>query len=635
MKKIYRILFLLVALIGYSSCNYLDIVPDETTTDEDTYADKDAVRDYLYSCYAYLPQCNISSGSLDQMTGDEVITAFEHETFAGFPKGNYSAATPVISYWDTFFQGIRQCYMLLERIDKVADLRNDLKVDYKAQTKFLIAYYHYLMARCYGPTLLIKETPSITTPVEEYLGRTPYDECVEWICNLFDEAANDLPAVRSTASEFGLATSIAAKSLKAKMRLYAASPLFNGNSKFYSNFVDKDGVQLMPLTYDANKWVLARDACKEAIELAVLNGHDLYKKKDYRLDESEANPYPEEGAVRCLRTGMVDWESRNVEVLFAETRNEGSYGVQNKSLPFVKDGWAWNGVCPTWAMLNRFYTKNGLPWDEDPEFASKVKTEVVSVDAAHATQAAQGQKTILFNLDREPRYYAWIAFQGGYFEVLNNATNPAYSDGYVDGGRLVCSFLLGGNCSIGTANVQRDGNYSPGGYLNKKGVDPNTTVGTSSTTLNQYPWPVIRLADLYLAYAEACIEIGTSDDLTNAKTYINYIRERAGIPTLETSWNGIATLNQSKLREIVRQERMIELYLENQNFWDMRRWLLAEEYFGVKAKGMNIKASTIDDFAKLTEISFERKFKSPTQYLLPIPYTDINRDPQLVNNPGY
>ena len=168
MKKIYRILFLLVALIGYSSCNYLDIVPDETTTDEDTYADKDAVRDYLYSCYAYLPQCNISSGSLDQMTGDEVITAFEHETFAGFPKGNYSAATPVISYWDTFFQGIRQCYMLLERIDKVADLRNDLKVDYKAQTKFLIAYYHYLMARCYGPTLLIKETPSITNPVEEY-----------------------------------------------------------------------------------------------------------------------------------------------------------------------------------------------------------------------------------------------------------------------------------------------------------------------------------------------------------------------------------------------------------------------------------------------------------------------------------
>lgn len=97
----------------------------------------------------------------------------------------------------------------------------------------------------------------------------------------------------------------------------------------------------------------------------------------------------------------------------------------------------------------------------------------------------------------------------------------------------------------------------------------------------------------------------------------------------------MATLNQIKLREIVRQERMVELYLENQNFWDMRRWLLAEQYFGTKAKGMNINAGTIEEFSKLTEISFERKFNSPTQYLLPIPSTDMNRDPQLVNNPGY
>lgn len=635
MKKIYRILLLLLAVVGYSSCDYLDIVPDETTTEEDTYADKDAVRDYLYSCYGYLPQCNISQSSLDQMTGDEVITAFEHETFAAFPKGNYSAANPVISYWNTFFQGIRQCYMLQDKIDQVADLRDDLKVDYKAQLKFLIAYYHYLMIRCYGPVLLMKEAPSVLTPVEEYLGRTPYDECVEWVCNLFDEAAKDLVPVRATSQEYGLATSVAAKALKAKLRLYAASPLFNGNSKFYSNFVDKNGVHLMPLTYDAKKWEVARDALKEAIDLAERNGHALYAKQDYKLDEDEANPYPAEGPVRCLRTGMVDWVSRHVEVLFAETRSEGSYGVQNKSLPYVKDGWAWNGVCPTWAMLSRFYTKNGLPWDEDPEFKDKLKTEVVSVDAAHADQAAPGQHTIAFNLDREPRFYAWVAFQGGYFEVLNNTTNPAYSDGYVDNSRMVCNFLLGGNCSIGTESTKRTGNYSPGGYLNKKGVDPNTTVGTNSTTLNQYPWPVIRLADLYLAYAEACIEVGTSADLETAKEYINKVRTRAGIPTVETSWSGVATLNQAKLRDIVRQERMIELYLENQNFWDIRRWLLAEKYFGAKAQGMNIHASTIQDFAKLTQIEFERKFTAPTQYLLPIPSDDINKDPQLVNNPGY
>ena len=156
-------------------------------------------------------------------------------------------------------------------------------------------------------------------------------------------------------------------------------------------------------------------------------------------------------------------------------------------------------------------------------------------------------------------------------------------------------------------------------------MDPNTTVGTSSTTLNQYPWPVIRLADLYLAYAEACIEIGTSDDLTNAKTYINYIRERAGIPTLETSWNGIATLNQSKLREIVRQERMIELYLENQNFWDMRRWELAHiEYNNYRTHGFKIIGAT-NTYEYVDCDGQDRKFIKKL-YVLPVPSEELKNN---------
>lgn len=94
-------------------------------------------------------------------------------------------------------------------------------------------------------------------------------------------------------------------------------------------------------------------------------------------------------------------------------------------------------------------------------------------------------------------------------------------------------------------------------------------------------------------------------------------------------------IDQTKLRQIVRQERMNELYLENQNFWDMRRWLLAGQYFNVKAKGLNIAATTIEDYAIVKTIDFERKFEAPTQYLLPIPSADINRNEKLVNNPGY
>ena len=89
------------------------------------------------------------------------------------------------------------------------------------------------------------------------------------------------------------------------------------------------------------------------------------------------------------------------------------------------------------------------------------------------------------------------------------------------------------------------------------------------------------------------------------------------------------------MREIIRMERLNELACEGKRFWDLRRWKQAAEYFGVKAKGMNIAGKTIDEFAQETEVSFERKFESPTQYLMPVPLTDVNRNMNLVQNPGY
>ena len=89
------------------------------------------------------------------------------------------------------------------------------------------------------------------------------------------------------------------------------------------------------------------------------------------------------------------------------------------------------------------------------------------------------------------------------------------------------------------------------------------------------------------------------------------------------------------MRDIIRNERMNEFYLENQNFWDMRRWLLAEKYFNVKAKGLNIDAENINDFSEVQEVVFERKFQSPMNYLMPIPSADINRNDHVVQTPGY
>ncbi len=633
MKFRYKIATLVAAFsFACSSCaSYLDIVPEETAKEKDTYADKNKGLDYLYSCYGYLPNPQDGPNSLDLMTGDEVVTAFEHETFAAFPKGKYSASKPVISYWNKFFKGIRQCYMFLDVVDNLpsVDTTEKMKKDYKAQAKFLIAYYHYQLSICYGPIILIKSTPDINMKATDYPGRSTYDESVKFICDMFDEAAKDLPARRERDSEFGLATSVAAKAFKAKLLLYAASPLFNGNAKFYSDFTDKDGVQLMPTQYDPAKWVKAKTAMKEAIDAAEAAGFALYTKQDYDINN---NKFPE-GVTRCMRTMILDWQERNPEVIFADPRDGGSYGLQNKSYPYtaVTGAFAWNGVAPTWAMLNRFYTKNGLPWDEDPNFKGEDKLEVVTVGAIQEDQATVGEKTLRFNLDREPRFYAWVSFQGGRYEV-KQGEDGVYPNLHKEDKQyyVTTSFLK--DADQGRKN--RSNNFSPTGYLNKKGCDPTIEVKKSGSQHTNYPWPIIRLADLYLGYAEACVE---SNDLDNAKVYLNKVRERAGIPTAEKSWEEIAkvTLDQAKLREVVRGERMVEFYLENQNFWDMRRWLLAEKYFGVKAKGLNTQATTINDFAQIQDVPFERTFSSPRNYLLPIPLEDMEKNAKLVNNPGY
>ena len=205
-------------------------------------------------------------------------------------------------------------------------------------------------------------------------------------------------------------------------------------------------------------------------------------------------------------------------------------------------------------------------------------------------------------------------------------------------GQLVCNFILGGNCSRGVdANSKRTSNYSPTGFLNKKFINPDLIKSKTGADYNSTPWPLIRLADLYLGYAECLVETG---DLETACTYLDKVRSRAGLPPVKEAWAKFGKepskpTTQEGLRDIVRNERMNEFYLENQNFWDMRRWLLAEQYFNVKAQGLNIDAKNIQEFSQVQDVIFERKFQAPMNYLLPIPTADINRNDQVVQTPGY
>lgn len=643
--KTYKILLLLlITLFSFNSCDYLDVVPDEREKEEDAFKDVVSLQRYLYSCYAYIPNIINGAASLDLMTGDEVITGFEHETFANFPKGNFTAANPIISYWNTLFAGIRQCYMLQQNIDKVPDISAETKADYIAQTNFLIGYYHLLLIRCYGPTIIVDELPDAKTAPSDYKARSSLKDCVSFVADKLYECSKVLPAKREIENEVGLATSVAALSLRAYLYMYYASPMWNGGKvckQLAEKLINNDGTPLVDATEDRQRWVIARDAYKEAIDAALAAGHDLYKVENPQMN----NPYPENQTLRVLKANLCTIVKFNKEEIWTMAFDEGLYGLQKKSMPLVASH-CFNGVCPTMNMLDRFYTKDGLPYSVDPDTKNLNKFGVVSLnnqnskmsfaDGTEAIIAESGKQTSQMNLGREPRYYAWIAFESGFYELTNATLNGGYSTEpsikKYQNKKLVTSFLKDGNCG----RQNRDRGYSPGGFLNKKGVHPDNTIAKSGVNpFKKYPWPVIRLAELYLGYAECCAEVGTASDLTNAKTYLNKVRERAGIPDVDTSWSKVGGIQSAQqLRDIVRQERQIELYLENQNFWDMRRWELADQYFGVKHKGLNINSNDMTTFSVETEIPFLRSFQD-YNWLLPIPATDRNNNHNLIQNPGY
>ncbi|GHE23115.1 RagB/SusD family nutrient uptake outer membrane protein [Sphingobacterium griseoflavum] len=596
---------MLIAAI--SACtNFLDIVPDERPIEADAFRDPNAARGMLYSCYAHIPNSRVGASSLDLRTADEITTSFEHAVFARFPRGNYSASDPVISYWNDLYRGIRQCYILLRNIDNVPGISAEDAATYKAEADFLIGFFHFLLIRMYGPIVIADREFDINMPTSNYPVRSPYDVCVDFVVAKMDEAAERLPTVQA-ADSYGRATSVIALAIKARMLLYAASPLFNGGGaargSLYEGFKDLDGTELIATTFVANKWNRAAQAALEAIEAAEAAGFRLYQNSGY------PTALPSDPIEKDLRLVYID-KVNSREVIWGETRREGVYDHQNNTTPFLTgaQGAAFNGLSPTLMMVESFYTKSGLPIDKDPAFNYADRYKMV---------AGPNGNTLSLNLEREPRFNAWIAYHNSYYEVTRGTAN-----------QVLVRFRRNDNCGI----QGRSNNYSPTGYLNKKGVAPELNQSRLQVSVH-YPWPVIRLAELYLNYAEALIESG--QNLSTAKSYIDRVRVRAGIPTIDQSWAPIGGANtQVLLRAIVRQERTIELYLENHRFWDVRRWMIAEDFLNKQAEGMNIQGVNDQEFFKVTTVPFPRDF-TQRNYLMPIPQAEINRNERLVQNPGY
>lgn len=632
-----------------SSCNYLDVVPDERVKIEDAYSTPSRTEGYLYSCYGLMPctRRNVSwTDILDRMTGGEITTYYKYDELGGvFTQGLYNPGNPSMSLniWNTCLRGLRQCYEFLEILD-IAKVYNEEDREYfRGEANFLIAYYHFKMLQTYGPTFIIDHKMDVNTPASEIPVRSPYDEVVDFIVKLLDEEAVPRLKEQQPSQYLGRATRSVALALKSRVLLYAASPLFNGNSEFYADFKDAEGNSLISQTYDVSKWQKAADAALEAITEAE-KYHRLYQYADAgepstsKPGFSSGNPSTE--AQRALRYCFMDTENL-CEVIWGDARLDDIYDLQGRSeirQTVNQPIHCTNSCAPTLQMVELFYTENGLPIDKDKLFPYEDRYQLQNLpanfDHNNYTDRPNDQ-TIKLHLNREPRFYAWIGFPNGNYEITryNNVTCKTPQQAFVPGGlKMEANKAHGWKSGMNT-------HYSVTGYLNKKFTHPGFANG-----LVKYPFPVFRLAELYLNYAEALVEVGGEGNLATARSYINKVRNRAGIPSIEEAWQQYAKdeyknepYTQDGMRNIVRRERQVELYLENQRFWDLRRWkqaeVLDEHFLGWNIRGTNI-VEFFNNGVPVPNAMLENHF-SRSQYLMPIPLSEIQKCSQIVQNPYY
>lgn len=613
-KVILNIVTCFVLLLGSASCSYLDIVPDDTATLDDAFKNENTAEAFVYSCYGYIPNfLDYKNSNYSWLTSDEFVGSY-HFALTYWPnlrmqQGLYSTTDPVIDYWRSLYQGIRQCYTFLNRIDNVIPVSmpqgqfDERKRIWKAEVKFLIAYFHYLILQNYGPVCLVKEEIPLTGSGDDfYLKRSPYDTCVEQIAAWFDEAMQDLPTTVSSA-DYGRATKIAAQALKSRMYLFAASPLFNGNSEFYADFKNKDGEALISQSYDKEKWKKAMEETQKAIDMAEREGYGLYQYK------SERSLSDFDQAVANTRYTMLDkW---NKELLWGYSgTKEGIADIYYQTVTTqngFRDGAMppYGGYGPTLRAVEMFYSKKGIPAEDDPDF-----------DWENRFKIADGDSTIQLHRNREPRFYACIGFDRGQYEINSDTVTLYMKYGEKNG------------CK----NLNSDHLYS--GYAVKKGIHPDNKATNTTFSIETYPYPIIRLAELYLNYVECYAEYTGKLD-GKALDYFNAIRKKAGIPDFNTAF-GNAT--GEKLIEIIHRERMIEFIFEGHWLYDLKRWKKAEDFFRPDADGMrglNSVGVTNEEFYKDTHLVGRPFVFSRKQYLHPINNVDITVNYNLVQNPGW
>ncbi|MCM0719620.1 RagB/SusD family nutrient uptake outer membrane protein [Parabacteroides sp. W1-Q-101] len=620
----FQIICLLVGTSFFVSCDdFLDRQEDEKLTFDKIWEARNNTRSYWLNSMSFLPN-DADDFNYSPWLGasDEGSITYDRDTrWINF--GSWNASSVPYYKMDFYYKGIRECNIFMQNVDRCSDpiVTKEELAQWKVQSRFARAYYYFMMMRIYGPVFLLgDELLDFTASTEDlYRPRNTWDECVNYVVSEMEACIND-PAMAENYSdaEKGLATKGACQALIARLKLYSARDLFNGN-KLYSSvinpvtdkFPELSGVHLFPQEYDANKWLEAAKAAK------VLIDNSLYKL--YRAGDG-SDPY--------ANYYGITQEHWNSELIWS-TGYKGRYTMGVHTVPTGISGTAYGGVGPTqqqvdaYAMSNGRYPISGYsgtnPVIDTQSGYSEDEFEKTTWEyPAWGGAAAYDLNAPNMYKDREPRFYVSVFFGGNKW--------------HHGSGMTLISFAKGGN-----GNKSHD--YPKSGYLINRFYDH--TLNSASGQWGNIVFPTFRLAEMYLNFIESVLECKKrnvalpSGYETQAMELWGDLRDRAGLASITDVYPNATT---EELIELCRRERRIELAFENHRYFDTRTWMISKEVDGGPIYGMNTQFpgsgdETPDGFWE--RVAFETRVFEDNHYLYPFSQRELDRNKLLTQNYGW
>lgn len=621
MKNI-KFLFIVLLFMCVSCADFLDVSKElqQELTMEEVFSNPSYTRRFHRYIYTGIPDMKfmcfndeyVGMNGLDapwSPCSDELKATRNYGST--IPTAGYHAGDAPFTRWMLYKQ-IRQCNLFLKYakvipgdVDKITEGELD---DLKLTARFFRAYYHYLLVELYGPVPLMKEEVDPNT-LDLDFARTPLDEIINYLDSELYEIAQELPEIRTTDAERVMPTKGLALAVRAKLWVYAASPLLNGGYKEALAVTNNDGVRLFP-DRNESKWNKAVEALQDLIDLAETGVYELHKV------------YHKDGSINAEESLYELQQIYNKEIIWAATN--ASYGSlngdgQDRSMTPRTEGVGQTALGVLQEMVDDFFMEDGLSIEESPLYPKDEKGYGEYINEIPETPIMDDVEPVVISeiskmfLHREPRFYDAVIFQGRRWHIS---------------GREIF-FHDGGN------NGKTGGMYSATGYLPYKGYCKELYNLGNYKRYQFRPSIIFRLGEFYLLYAEALNEINPSD--SRIIEYVDRIRERAGIPKLKDIKPEIIG-DQKAQRDAIRREMRVELFMEGQRYFNVRRWMVAEEGQespqGGWVTGMNIDSTDPKDGFH-TRRHVEYRLFERRMYLYPLPLEEIQKSRKLVQNPGW